>query len=200
MSLANFTDLQASVARWAHRTDLTSLMADLVQLAEERIAKDLRLLEQVKSDTLTTTPDVAAVALPADWLEFARDGVKYGGERVDYATVEQLARYEHGPSYAAYSIQGTNLLLAPVSSNAESIAVTYYARVPALSVSNPTNWLLTKYPSIYLNACLIEAAIYADDEQAAGRWGALYNKAVEAAKSTDAASRTNGASLRLRMR
>lgn len=200
MSLATFTDLQASVARWSHRNDLATLMPDFIALAEERIAKDLRLLDQVKTDTLTTTPDVATLPLPADWLEFCRDGVKVGGKAVDYAPVAELADYPHGPSYARYSVQGLNLIWAPASSTADAIAVTYIARVPALSVSNPTNWLLTKYPSIYLNACLIEVAIYADDEQSAGRWGALYNKAVEAAKSTDAASRTNGASLRVRTR
>lgn len=199
MSLATFTDLQAAVARWSHRTDLTALMPDLVALAEERIAKDLRLQAQITTDTLTTTPDVATVALPADWLEFARDGVKYDGKALDWAPVDQLDEYEHTP-YARYSTQGLNLVLAPVSAVAEDIDITYFARFPALSVSNATNWLLTNHPSVYLNACLIEVAVYADDMEGAGKWGALYNKAAELLKSTDAASKTNGARLRVRMR
>jgi len=41
MSLANYTDLLASVATWLNRTDLTSVIPDFVTLAEERIARDL---------------------------------------------------------------------------------------------------------------------------------------------------------------
>lgn len=198
MSLATFTDLQASVAKWAHRGDLAPMMADFVALAEERIGKDLRLNAQITTGTVTTDADGFA-SLPADWLEFAERGVRFDGESIDYAPINDLSIYETGP-YQRYSIQGTKLMLAPVSGTLDSIDITYYARFPALSDGTPTNWLLTNHPSVYLNACLIEAAIYADDVEAAGRWGALYNKAAELLKSTDKAALYNGARLRMRGR
>ena len=38
MALSTYTDLQASVANWLHRSDLTAVIPDLVGLAEGRLA------------------------------------------------------------------------------------------------------------------------------------------------------------------
>ena len=70
MALATYTDLQASVANWLHRTDLTDVIPDLIVLAEARIARDLRLRSQVVSTTLSTVANQRTVTFPTDWLEF----------------------------------------------------------------------------------------------------------------------------------
>ncbi len=58
-----YTGLQASIAGYLHRADLTSNIPDFVALAEARIARDLRLRNQIDFDTLTTTVGTAGAGL-----------------------------------------------------------------------------------------------------------------------------------------
>jgi hypothetical protein len=80
--------LQASIARWMNRTDLTEAIPDFILLAEARIQSDLRVRQMVTTDTLTTTTDEPKVALPADWLEFK--AVTYAGKPLEYMPADQL--------------------------------------------------------------------------------------------------------------
>jgi hypothetical protein len=49
----------------------------------------------------------------------------------------------------------------------------------ALSVSAPTNWLLTEHPNIYLFATLVEAHSFIENVQAATLWGSRLQTAID---------------------
>ena len=42
MSLSNYTDLQSTIASYLARTDLTSTIPVFIQLAENRLRRDIR--------------------------------------------------------------------------------------------------------------------------------------------------------------
>lgn len=203
MAFDNYTSLQASVADWLHRTDLTALLPDFVQLAEARIAKDLRLRRQISTATLSTVAAVQAVALPADYLEMENTGLTSGGinRNLEFVTIERLnIKYPQGGRNGipvVYSFLGNDILFGPTPDAAYSATISYYARTAALSVTT-TNWLLINYPRVYLYSTLAEAADYIQDPDNLQKWEAKYMRAVKDLQESDDKSMFSGSALRVR--
>ena len=63
MALATDSDLQASIADWLNRSDLTSVIPDFQTLAQLRINRKLSIVEQEVVSTIT--PTAQTTALPA---------------------------------------------------------------------------------------------------------------------------------------
>lgn len=53
---------------------------------------------------------------------------------------------------AAYAIENRRLVIAPVGET--TLTILYYARIPSLTDSNPSNWLIDEHPDVYLHQCL----------------------------------------------
>ena len=198
-----YAGLLASVAQWLERTDMTTVIPDLVTLAEARIARDLRLRTQITTTTSTTTANTESIALPTGWLEFENLSLKTTpGRSLVYETPEQLeSRFPTGYGTgrpAAYTIVGTNLILAPIPNDAYPVEMVFYKKFDTLA-SAGTNWLITNYPSIYLNACLAEASAFLDQDDARiARWEAKYRAEVKSLSTTDDTAIRSGSTLRVR--
>ena len=66
MALANYTDLQASVADFLNRSDLTTVIPDFITMTESDINRSLRVREM---SVRTRAPiDAQYVKLPPDFL------------------------------------------------------------------------------------------------------------------------------------
>ena len=196
MGLATYSDLKASVADWLHREDLSAAITDFVTLAEARINNELFCQQQITSTTLTTTAGVATVALPTDWLRLVRLAVSGQYNALDFQSPTQFASMYAGTTTGIpvhYTIEDDSLVLGPTPSDAYSIALTYYAAVPALSDSATTNWLLTKWPNVYLFGALCESAPYTGDDSRLQMWEARFQQALNAARKFDQAARFSGA-------
>lgn len=204
MALASYTDLQAAVASWLHRDDLTANVPDFIALAESRIARDLRLHRQITSGDLTVVAGTQTIALPSGWLEFRSLRLVAPDTSLEYLSGPQfVARYPAADtgSPAHYTIEGGNLRLGPTPDAGGTVAATYFARVPALSDSASTNWLLTEHPGLYLFGALAEAAPFlgqADNRVAL--WEGKYRAAAQDARGADQAAASSGAALRMRAR
>lgn len=202
MALASYSDLLASVAAWANKTDMTSVIPDFVSIAESRIARDLRLRQQITSGTLTTLTTTRAVALPADWIEFSNVTVGDNPPNVcQFVTTEHLdTKYpEEGFSGRpfVYSVEGDYVLFGPTPDDAYTVNIDYFARFPDLA-TNGTNWLLTNHPNVYLYACLREAFLYMFNDERAARWDGLYLQSVKDAQKFDDQSSHSGSALRVK--
>ena len=201
MALANYVDLQASIASWSHRTDLTTLLPDIVTLAEARISRDIRLRKQITTTTLTCVSGTQSVSLPTDWLEFENISVSTSPSRqLVYVTVEQLdATYSSSvtgtPSF--YTIEGDTVLFGPIPDAAYSIAAVYYARFASL-ITSSTNWLMTTHPNIYLHACLVEVFSYLRDKDQIAFWLSQYLAGVKALQDQDDEAMHSGSALRVK--
>lgn len=160
MALANYAELQTALTDWADgRGDTSGILDDAVRLAESHFNLELRCRQMLTSTDLT--PSSGAVTLPSDLVGIYSVIEKASPRRVlDYygkegfdtnfdTTVSGLA--------CAYTIVGSTLSMAPRPSN--DIELTYYQEVPSLE-TNSTNWLMTKYPGLYLEACQMEIYRY----------------------------------------
>ena len=202
MALSNYTELIASVANWAHRSDLGALMPDFVTMAEARISRDLRLRKQITTTTLTALAGVQEVAIPTDWLEFENLSVQASPDRqLVYVPVEHIDSRYSSVSVgipAVYTIEGENLLLAPTPAGDYPISVIYYARFPSL-ITAGNNWLLTNHPNIYLFAVLAEVFHYTQNPEQIQMFTARYNEGLQQLQEQDDRATHSGSALRVKV-
>lgn len=203
MAIANYADLQTSIANWLKRSDLAAIIPDFVTLAEARVARDLRLRKQVVNTTLSTVAGTQGVTLPSDFLEaenLTLSNTNPPGS-LSVVTPEILDRkfpeaYVTGQP-RVYTVVGDEILFGPTPDAVYAVSLTYYQRFAALSASS-TNWLLTNHPNVYLFAALAEASGYLFNDERIPTWEAKYQADVRSLQQVDDAALRSGSAMRVR--
>ena len=183
------SDLCTKVADWMHRTDLLSLMPTFVAMAEENMSADIQSRSMDAKTTLTTVPSVSTLPLPGDMVEMRRLQVVDSYNTVlKYVSPDQIG-VDYDRNLQArpveFTVIGGNIELAPIPDSAYSIELTYKQRVPALSSTNPSNWVLANWPSIYLFGTMIQACNYAMDFERQAVAQKMYEEAINNVNSVD---------------
>jgi len=181
MALTTYAELQASVADWLARSDLTTQIPDFIALAEARINRVLRL--QAMETAYTGTIAGGVIAVPSDWLEWRSVWASYSGQvyPLEPASLEVMQRQyptrsgDGIPSVIAR--QAGNYIFGPYPEGNYAIEGVYFARF-ALSNAAPTNWLLTYAPDAYLYGALLASAPYLVDDARVPVWAALHDQAL----------------------
>lgn len=201
MAITDYASLQASLANWLHRSDLTAMIPDFIALAEAKLSSDLDARSMEARTTLTATAGNAYLTLPTDMLEMRRLLLQTDPViPLKYATPDQIAADYSMSSTgrpAVFAVIGGQLQLAPIPDSAYSIELTYQQRVPALSGTNTTNWLITNWPNAYLYGALCAAQPYIVNDARLPTFQALYQEAVEGINGIDWYS---GSTMRVRAR
>lgn len=180
MALSNYTELQASIAGWLARDDLTSRIPDFVVLAEAKFNRTLLHPRMEVRDTLTVNTlasDPEYLDLPTDFQTMRRvrlSGVA-GKPRLQFKTQTQIDDYRYSTDNVSgqpvyFTISGDQIELVPTPNENYDVELLYRGNIPAL-VSNSTNWLLTLAPDLYLYASLLESAPYIQNDERIGVWG-----------------------------
>lgn len=183
----DFLDLRTAVIEYVQRPDVADVFTRFVALAESRLNRTLRMREQVKTVTLTIASGVAA--LPEDFAEMIGLYGSGGGEYVQQ-TGQQV---KDGGRY--YAIEGGNIVAPNIAGDVEA---SYYAMLPPLSATPTTsNWLLNRYPDIYLYGVGFEAAKYVRDAELAQASKFMLDDAIATARSDDFDARYSRARVRV---
>lgn len=186
-SSRDYVWLQASVAGWLHRSDLTAVIPDFVMLAEKRINGMLESRQQDLVATLSTSSGVPTVDLPNDLNSIHSMSIPIYGD-VDYMDTQTFAKvYANQGSGVPrhYTIIGGTVKLGPLPDDVYAIECVYRAGVPALADNGGTNWLIEQHAEIYLAATMCEALIYIGNAEKLATWESKYAAAVAALNSTD---------------
>lgn len=188
MALANYSDLQTAIANWSHRTDLAAVIPDFIVLAEKRINGDIDARNQDISVTLVTVAGQATITAPTDMLSLRSLTLQASSNVVlDYLTPDQFNTVYTSATTGtpqSFSIVGDYIYLGPVPSTVFNVQCIYTAEVPPLA-SNPTNWLITNFPQVYLAACLIEVARYSHNSEQMQAAEISYREAISSVNSID---------------
>lgn len=189
MSITNYTELQASVASWLNRGDLSASIADFITLAESQLSRDLKARGMETKVTLSTVVGTKTVVLPTDMLEMRR--LQVAGtynQPLSYRSPDELSidfSDNSSGQPVVFTVIGANAELAPIPDAVYSLELTYRQRIPALSASNTTNWLLTNWPDAYLWASLLAATPFIMNDARLPVWSQLYTQAVEGINDVD---------------
>ncbi len=165
----NYSELQAQIAAYLHRTDLTAQIPTFIGLAESFLFREINVKELQTTATITTTGEYAS--LPADFgslskIEATVNGVTYP---LDYQSQPETYTGTVYPSKYAFENGQIRIFGAGTGTTG---TLFYMPKVDALSGTNPTNWILDNAPDLYLYAAAMEGAKYVrDDAQAAALAG-----------------------------
>ena len=152
----------------------------------------------VLTGDVTEIVPVSTIPLPSNFLEMRRVVVNVSPQRPisliapDWATISYSGL--SGTAWG-YTIIGSTLAAFPQAS--DTMTLVYYAKIPALSDTNTTNWLLTDRPQIYLYGALLEAAPYLLDDTRATVWQTYLETAIDNAEQADRRRRWSNAVMRL---
>lgn len=201
MALTTYSALQTSISSWLLRTDLDAgAAADFITLAEAQINRDIRHWRMTTTASLTI--DAQYVALPTDWVETIRISTNASGyaplRLSSVADIETMrgANSDTTGTPGFYAHIGSNFEFYPTPDATYTGGLVYTAKIPALSDSNTTNWLLDEAPDAYLYGALIQSAPYLVEDARIAVWGSLYAAAVKRLNDTSDAAKWSGTGLK----
>ena len=204
MAITTYTELQSAITDFLNRDDLSSVAPTFISLAEADIQRRVRHWRMEKRSTAEL--DTQYSAIPADFVEVIRMYITSG----DTKPLELISQGElldrkrknlntsGSPSY--YAITAGEIEVFPVPDGTYDLELYYISRIPALSDSNTSNWLLEQYQDAYLYGALVHSAPYLKDDARTQMWAALYQNAIDAINLESEKSKFGGSGRRLKIR
>ena len=197
MALSNYTELQASVADFLNRSDLTAVIPDFIRMTESELNRVLRTREM----SVRTRAPVSEqyVKLPDDYLGMRNIELVTSPVTVlEYRNLENLDAHRASDATGKpifYSIMQNNIEFAPVPDSEYTLEIVYYQKLPQLGTEVgefATNWLLDSHPDIYLYGSLMQSAPYLQADERIGVWAGKFQQVLEQLKTSDEKARFSG--------
>lgn len=203
MSITTYDELKSSIADFLNRDDLTSVIPTFISLAETDMNRKVRHWRM--EDRVVATLDTQYTALPTDFIEAQRVMITAPsitrlelitqGDLMDRRSVDDTSKK---PAY--YAIVDGAFEVYPTPDQNYTMEIIYYKRIPSLSTSITTNWMLQYNSDAYLYGSLMHAAPYLGEDQRAQIWASLYGNAIDAINLEDDKAKASGAAHRMRIR
>jgi len=203
MSFSTYSDLQTSIANYLARSDLTSQIPDFITFAENRLRRELRIRQMLKSVTTSTVSGDSTVEVPSDFLEI-RDFVVMTNPitPMSYSSPSTLSNDPRTSEVGvprSYTILANEFQLAPSPDAVYTLKLLYYSAPAYLSSSNTTNTFLTTAPDALLYASLIEAEPYLMNDARINTWGTMYDRAIASLTKSDESTQYSGVPLSIKL-
>ena len=204
MPITTYAELKATIADFLNRDDVAAISDTFISNAEDDLNLQLRHWRQEKRSTAEI--DTQYSAIPADMLEIIRFYTTSGDTRPLelISQSEMLDRKFRNlntsgqPAY--YALTAGELEVYPVPDGTYTSELYYYSRIPALSDSNTSNWVLDYYSSAYLYGSLIHSAPYLKDDARIQVWAALYQRTIDAINTESEKAKYGGSGRRMKIR
>jgi len=203
MSFATYSDLQTSIGNYLARSDLTSQISDFITFAENRLRRELRIRQMLKSVTTATVKADSTVELPSDFLQ-VRDFVVVTNPLtpLSYSSPSSLSNDPRASEVGvprSYTILANDFQLSPIPDAVYTVKMLYFAAPAYLSSSNTTNVFLTTAPDALLYASLIEAEPYLMNDARINTWGTMYDRAIGSLTKSDEEGQYSGVPLAMKL-
>ena len=213
--IGNYGDLEAAISEWLGRQGDAAIGARadaLIQLFEADFVldPDMRTIDMEEVDTAVLS--AAAIPLPAGFVEMITlkgVGTNSGQDQpLEYISpagaVIMDANAQSSDSALSvaknYTIKAGNIIVTPqlYAPIGGTLELAYYQLQPLSQASNGVNWLIQKFPNIYLYGALHQAALYVEDDAAVGKWGSKLAQAKVDLAASERKRKTSGGSLVMR--
>tara|TARA_R110002124_G_scaffold1703_5_gene10519 strand:- start:339 stop:953 length:615 start_codon:yes stop_codon:yes gene_type:complete len=179
MALTTNADLQAAVADWLNRSDLSAQIPDFLALAQLKINRLLSIVEQ--EILAEITPVSQATTLPVG-TKFVISVSDSRGRNLEPVSMQEILNYEaDSGSVTRYSISGDKIYLAPTpaADSVDKFRILYSADRDLNGGDNGPVLL----QDIYLNAALQEAYIYLKDDGRVNYFKQMVDEAIAAVQA-----------------
>ena len=197
-----FTTLKEDIRRYLERG--FTLASDqlvyeqiprLINLAERRIARELKVEGLINVLTGTMQPGLAVYPKPDRWRSTVSFNFGTGDQNSEYnqlfpRSYEYVRSYWPNRSetdvpliYAEYDYN--NWIVAPTPDQAYPFEVLVYQLLPLLDDTNQTNWLTDYAPQVLLYASLLEATPFLKNDERIPVWQQMYDRSAQALNGED---------------
>lgn len=166
----------------------------LINMAERRIARELKVQGFIDVVTTTLSPGTAVVAKPDRWRDTVSMSIGVGDQRKSLfsRSYEYLRAYAPDLNatgepqfYADYDFN--HWLFAPAPDAAYPVEILYYQLLPLLDDSNQTNWLTENAPELLLYGSLLEATPFLKNDERIPVWQSMYDRSAAMLNGEDLA-------------
>lgn len=189
MAISNYTDLKTFLGTWAHRSDLATVMPDIIKLGESYLNRVIRTKSQDVIENLTASTVSRFIAYPLRMLELLDlsiviDSQEYRLQQMGKEQLYSVVREQSGRP-VAYAI-GEQIEFDCIPDSAYTIKCHFYKSLDIASDS--TNYVLTNFPDVYLFASMAAIQMYtkADPSQYLG----LMQEAARSINKNEARSKS----------
>lgn len=173
--IVDYSTLQQRIASWLARSDLASAIPDFIQLAEANLSRELRARQMMTEVAGTSVGGV--ITLPSDLSSVVTLRIFRSGQWVPIVPVPVGQDHGIGTLAYAYTVMGSVARL--IGTQDVDYLLTYRRRIPALTDSAQTNWLITSDPGAYLYGALVEASPYLGDDARVQAWASQFQRIVD---------------------
>ena len=202
MSITTYAELKSTIADYLNRADLTSIIPTFISLAESGFQRTIRHWRMHKRSTSNLETEFSAV--PSDYLESIRWHITTAPPSViEYASPVEIMTSKTGNNHTAgrptlFSVVNSEFQVWPRPDQTYGSELLFYSKIPILSDSNTSNWLLEDHPDLYLYASLQASAPYLMQDERINLWNELYLSATQNLIASSETARSSG-SLRMRV-
>ena len=182
-----YAGMEASIADFLNRTDLSASIPDFVTLAEAQLNRQLRTRLAVLRSQATVSTQF--LAMPPDFQTMISI-VNVLGQPLDQYSQDamSLLTWENanlGGNPTAFCIIGTTVQFFPIPSTAQTVIMSYRQRIPPLALNPTGNWVSLSHPDAYLYGALVAASPYLQDDDRVSVWGGLFETTVSSILDSD---------------
>lgn len=206
MAITNYTNLKSTISDFLNRDDLDSVIPTFIQLAEAQMNRDIRHWEMETRVSGQQSQGDQFMQLPADWNETLRLILTGSGTSVvEFISLSGMAdrraksEDEAGTPRFYTHVRG-EFELYPTPDEDTDFELLYYAKIPALSDSNTTNWLLEYAPDVYLYGALSHSAPFLGEDGRLAVWAQMYSAGVQNLNNQSERVKNSGSGIRLNIR
>lgn len=186
MALSTATELEALVADYLNRSDLTAIIKDWIILAEAEFNRTLRVREMSVRTRAPLTSQY--VKLPDDFLGMRNiELVTSPVTPLEYRNPQNIDNYRNSDSTGKplfYTIIQNAIEVAPVPDSEYQLEILYYQKVNSLA-TNTTNFILDNHPDAYIFGVLMQSPVYLGHDERVNVWAGRYMQIIEQIKTSD---------------
>lgn len=164
----------------------------LINMAERRIARDLKVQGFIVAVTTNFTNGVSTYQKPDRWRDTISITVKSGTQMIPVFTRSYEYCRNYWPDdtqtgqpqfYADYDY--THWLVVPTPNATYQAEILYYQLPELLDDTHQTNWLTEYAPNLLLYAALLEATPFLKNDERIQTWQNYYQAAANALNTED---------------
>jgi len=201
-----FTSLQSLVVGYVERgapldTTVNQLLPTLINQAERRISRELKVLGFVQSVVSNMTVGSWVIAKPDRWRQTVSINYGNGAGSTGAAntlwtplfprSLEYVRNYNTdvtilGPPKFFADYTYTQWAISPTPDQTYPFEVVYYEMPALLDATNQTNWITQYAPELLTYATLLECEPFLKNDERIPVWQMMYDRTKDAMNKEDA--------------
>ena len=183
--MSDYQTLQGAIASYldVEGDETAAMIPDFIRIQQNNIDREFRLMEQQASATLTGD-NTAYVDLPADYIALKTLRPSSWDGTLNQVAPGAFVRLLGGQP-DSYAIELMKVEFNAPLSDESTVAITYYARLPALVNPTDTNWFIQTAWGVVLYGSLLQSVPFLRETEAStiSAWDTAYKRAYSSLKT-----------------